>query len=358
MLVAHRYLNRELVAVLVVVFVLVLFVGLGGRLIGYLQQAALGKYSAESLLILVGLRLPEFAQLALPFALFVAVMLTLGRLYAEQEAAVLSSAGVGPVRLFVWSLPVVLAVTGLVALTSLWLTPTSNHEFSERVLEQRLNREFDGLNPGVFQIFSDGQRVSYMEQVDTDARTLTGVFMAEIDDDGQRTSTIWAKRGSQYVDEGTGSRFLALRDGRRYEGTAGSPDYRVLEFDSLAQRIEIQTARLFKVKADETATAELLGHADPDFPAELHWRLSLPLFALIGAGLAFGLARVKPRQGRFARIAPGVLILVLYYLLLVLNLNALKDEQIPMAAGLWLVHLAFAGFAVFLLRRAQAPARV
>ena len=43
MSVALRYVNRELLAIFFVTLVLLLLVAVGGRVIGYLQEAAMGK---------------------------------------------------------------------------------------------------------------------------------------------------------------------------------------------------------------------------------------------------------------------------------------------------------------------------
>ena len=88
-MVTARYAFRELLGVFVVVGLVLLLIGLGGRFIGYLQDAALGKYAADVLFTLMVYRLPEFLQLILPFALFLAVLLTFSRWYADSEMTVL-----------------------------------------------------------------------------------------------------------------------------------------------------------------------------------------------------------------------------------------------------------------------------
>ena len=45
------------------------------------------------LLVHMALRLPEFVQQVAPFAIYVAIVLTMGRLYAEQEMVVLQGFG-------------------------------------------------------------------------------------------------------------------------------------------------------------------------------------------------------------------------------------------------------------------------
>jgi lipopolysaccharide export system permease protein len=91
--------------------------------------------------------------------------------------------------------------------------------------------------------------------------------------------------------------------------------------------------------------------------AELHWRYALPLLTLVGMCLAVGLARVKPRQGRFARVVPGILVFVSYYLLLVMMQNAMRSGSWPQSLGLWPVHGLFALIALAFIRAVARPAR-
>ncbi len=69
--------------------------------------------------------------------------------------------------------------------------------------------------------------------------------------------TIWAQRGSQYVDAITGSRFMLLRIGRRYEGVIGRTPYRVVKFETLGQRIEQRDPDLDAIEIDAQPTGQL-----------------------------------------------------------------------------------------------------
>ncbi|MBE7901627.1 LptF/LptG family permease, partial [Paenibacillus polymyxa] len=46
-----------------------------------------------------------------------------------------------------------------------------------------------------------------------------------------------------------------------------------------------------------------------------------------------------PRQGRFGKILPGLLLYLGYFLLLMASRKVLEDGKIPPALGLWLVHI-------------------
>ena len=50
--------------------------------------------------------------------------------------------------------------------------------------------------------------------------------------------------------------------------------------------------------------------------AELQWRISTPILALVLMVLAVPLARLRPRQGRFGRIGIAILVYFLYSQLL------------------------------------------
>ncbi len=94
--IAFRYVSRELLAVFLVTALVLLVIALGGRFMGYLQDAALGKHSADALLKIMALRVPEFLQLTLPFSFYIALVLTAARLYADQEMTVLVTSGSSP----------------------------------------------------------------------------------------------------------------------------------------------------------------------------------------------------------------------------------------------------------------------
>lgn len=356
MAVAARYLNRELFWVFVVVVVVLLTVAIGGRFIGYLQDAALGKYAAQGLLTIMWLRLPEFLQQLLPFAYYIALLLTVSRWHADREMTIVQNSGVGGGQLLRWlAIPAALLTT-VVGFLSLVVTPANNAILESFFQEQRANEEFAAVSPGIFRTFARGNRVTYTESVSDDRRELQGVFMAERRAGGEDI-TVWAESGRQFVDPDTGSRFLVLNNGMRYEGTIGDRNYRVVEFGALGQRLALQPAAQRSTDVESLATSALLGAAGPEEIAELHWRYSLPLLVLIGTGIAVGLGRVKPRQGRFARIVPGILVFVAYYVALVAVRNALEEDAWPAALGLWPVHLAFLGASAALLSAASRPAR-
>ncbi|NJN50810.1 MAG: LPS export ABC transporter permease LptG [Gammaproteobacteria bacterium] len=96
----------------------------------------------------------------------------------------------------------------------------------------------------------------------------------------------------------------------------------MVEFGSLSQRIERRSEIVSRSKHEALPT-HALDLQDPRAAAEWHWRVGLPMATLVSVVFGFGLARVPPRGGRFARMLPAVLVFILYLLLLLLNQNAI-----------------------------------
>ena len=350
--VAARYVARELLLVFLGVFALLLVVGLSARFIGFLQGAADGRFTAEALWLLLALRVPEFVQVTAPFALFIALLLTFGRLHAEREYAVLAAAGASPGRIVRWLLAIVVPVMVLVAVLSLGITPEARRLYAELSLEQLVDSELDALIPGAFHTYDGGRRVTYAQSVDREANQLQGVFLAERR--GSVDVTVWADSGRQHRLPATGSRFLELEDGVRYEGRPGEAGYRVVEFARLGQRLE-RDAPIPLVDVRSLPT-RALGFEEPEQAAELHGRLGWPLMTAVAALAAFGMARPAPRAGRFARTVPGVALFVAYYLALVFAQEGLSEGVLPGFLGLWFVHALMLAVAIWLIVAGTRPA--
>lgn len=353
--VAFRYMTRELLTVFLVSTLILLLVGIGGRFIGYLQEAVLGKYAAEVVLTLISLRLPEFLQLTIPFAFFLAVILTTSRWYADHEMTAVVAGGTSPTKVLAWVLSTGLILGGVVAVLTFVVTPGASRALENVFSEQRLAREFEGITPGVFHSFSRGKRVTYSESISDDKSELSEVFLSEQRDSGAEV-LIWAEKGTQYFDEATGSRFLLLENGLRYEGNPLTPEYRVVKFSTLGQRIDtsaIQPQNRNRVEA--MSTRALVSSSGVDYSTELQWRVSLPLMTLIAGLCGFVVSRVKPRAGRFARILPGLIVIMVYYLLLLVTRNALQNGNLSTTIGFWPVHILFLAGGIFALSRLSQP---
>jgi lipopolysaccharide export system permease protein len=101
------------------------------------------------------------------------------------------------------------------------------------------------------------------------------------------------------------------------------------------------------------STRELFASSDPEDRAELQWRLSIPLMALVLTLLAVPLARLRPRQGRYARMGLAILLYFIYSNLLAAAKVWVARGVMPEALGLWWVHGALVALALLALFREE-----
>lgn len=341
MSIIFRYLTRQILVTMLAVSGILLLVFMSGRFIKYLADAAQGELAADVLFAIMAYRLPGFLELILPLGLFIGILLAYGRMYLESEMTVLFACGVSERQLVRKTLGASLVVMAAVAFMSLYLSPWGMQQVQRIFNEQAKMTEFEMLAPGRFQSLSSGGRVTYTEALSEDKRELRGVFIAQPGGQGEGVVLISAERGTQFVDQATGSRFLVLHEGTRVEGKPGDLNFNVVEFDSYGLKINENQA--FRKKRIEEAinTAELMNSSDPKERALFHWRVSLPLIVPIVTLLAIRLSRVNPRQGRFFHLLPAMLIYIAYLGLLIVARNALADQRTPGWLGLWWVHGLF-----------------
>ena len=344
-LIVFRYLSREVLVTLSAVSAVLLVIIMSGRFIKYLAQAASGALDPGVLFMIMGFRLPGFLQLILPLGLFLGILLAYGRLYLESEMTVLAATGMSQQRL----LAVTMAPAALVALLVAWLSfslaPQGATQFSLLLNKQDAMTEFDTLVPGRFQALRDGTRVTYTQSLSEDRAELGGVFISEKRMSTDKTkdrgiTVLLAETGRQEV-RPDGSRFLILENGYRYDGSPGAADYRVIKYDTYGAMLPKPDISNEITDREAIPTSELFGNDTPRYKAELQWRISLPILVFIVTLMAVPLSRVNPRQGRYLKLLPAILLYMSYLTILIAVRGALEKGRLPLALGMWWVHGLF-----------------
>ncbi|WP_271273275.1 LPS export ABC transporter permease LptF [Aliamphritea hakodatensis] len=344
-MIIFRYISREVLLSMSAVSGVLLLIIMSGRFIRYLTNAAAGKYSVDTVFQFMLYRMPGFLELILPLGLFLGILLAYGRLYLESEMAVLKATGMSQRRLSLYTLGPATLVAAVVAVMSLWLTPAGVQK-AETVFQQSQQSTLDSVVPGRFQEQPDGFRSTYIEMLNSESRRMEGIFVSETIP-GQPLAVVAAETGRQVTDPETGARYLVLENGFRYEGQPGEAKYREIQFEEYGIRLP-EADDEPEVSGTDMATTENLFGGTPEEVAQLHWRISLPVMCLIVALLAVPLSKTNPRQGRFAKLIPSILLYLLYLLLLTNTRTLVEDGDAPVFV-MWVVHLAFFGFAMSLL---------
>jgi lipopolysaccharide export system permease protein len=344
----QRSLTREFTAVGSSVVVVLVAIMVVNAFVTQLKRAASGSIEPEAVIALLGFLLVAYLPVILALALFVSVLLTLSRSYRDSEMPIWFSSGlsitawISPVLRF--GLPIVLVTAGL----SFFLTPWALSQSAEyeRILKSR--DEISRLSPGTFIEARSANQMYFIDKTADNSEYASNVFM-HYNENG-RVGVVVAEKGFTEVDA-KGDRVFVLLNGRRYEGTPSALDFRIVDFQRMTKRIDVKEIAADAPRTKQLSTMALINEPTPDRIAELHWRIALPVAALILALMAIPLSFVNPRSGTSANLVLAVLIFFLYYNLLNFFQAWTVSGTVPMWLGLLPVHLLMIGILIVLFSR-------
>lgn len=349
----YRYLSRQLFASTLAVALVLVLVLVFGRFIKYLGEAAEGRIQAEVLFGLLAFRLPGFLEMILPMSLFMGILLACGRMYVDNEMTVLRASGVGNAHLAKMFIAPALMMTLVVASFSTALTPWGFASIQRTLEEQRARPEIDMLSAGRFykSVGEGVERVTYARDLVDNRRQLENVFLSEFpvgsNSPDARPSLVTAASGRR-VQDADGSEYLELQNGFRYEGQPGRANFHVVAFETYRLRIAGNPVKPYE-EIRGLPTQTLFARDDLPSVAEWQWRVSLPFMCLVAVLLAVPLSRVEPRQGRFLKLLPSVLLFMVYLVLLIGVRQWVEKGTLPPELGPWWVHLSFALLGLLLM---------
>ncbi len=350
----ERYLWREFASTFTAVAVILLLVSMGALFTDLVGEIARGRVPAALLLSQLGLRTLRWLPLVLPLALFLGLLLSIGRLYADSEMAVLFSVGLGPRKLWRPISRLLWPVLIFIACCSLWWGPWASNKAKEMI--DTANRSFliAGLEAGRFVELPGRAGILYVGELASDG-TQFGKMFGLSERDG-RFDVITARAGDLVL-EGDSQRILRLQDGYRVEGGHDTKDYRMMHFEQNEIRVpdrEQEIDSSVKIRS----TWSLLKDKNPLAQSELHWRIAMPIFALILAIIALPLARSEPRQARYGRLILAFMSYLIGMNMLLIGADKIGTGTVPNWLGLWWLHLPMLMLALWLfLRDGRLPAQ-
>jgi lipopolysaccharide export system permease protein len=330
-----RYILREVASAWLVVTAVLLVILLANQVVGVLERAAANQYPQGVVLELIGLGALQYLWVLLPVGLLLGVVLAFGRLYHDSEMAAAFACGAGPLNVY---LPVAVLAALLTAALA-WLTLVLAPEATVRALSLRNEAlragQFAPIAAGKFRSFGGGNAVVYAEEVKPDG-TLANVFVER--NRGPVVEVALAQRARRDVTPDGLTHILTLYDGERFEGVPGSTEFRMLRFAEHTVPVRVPQSDETVTALEAQPTGSLLGNPGLAERAELQWRIAMPLTCMVLALLAVPLSRLKPRQGRYARVWIAVVIYFLYLNLVAAGKVWIGRGTVPAALGLWWTH--------------------
>jgi lipopolysaccharide export system permease protein len=319
------------------------------RLMSFLQAAADGVVPVDAVLILVSLKMLAYLDVILPLMFYIALLMVLGRWYRDNEMAVLASSGIGITRLLKPLLFLVLIMGCIVAAFSFYITPQALAKGYTIEGKFRQSTEVSGIVPGQFMETKKGNAVYFVERLNREDNRYENIFIYK--SSFQREGVVVSDIGYRTIDEETGEQFLILKDGTRYEGTPGTPSYRVIDFETYALRIETPDRGAIALPIRARPNVDLYTSEDPQFVGEWYWRVAkvfvLPVLAVFGLALSY----VDSRRGKATGMVLAFLVYLLYTNALGYAVALVKKGEVGTGIYIWWVHLLFALLAIYCLYR-------
>ena len=350
-MILRRYMTQQVAANTAIVLLFLMALMLGGRLIRYFGIAAEGRLDVGLLFAIIGYNIPTFLELILPLSFFIALMLVLGRMYVDHEMSVLFASGISRGRLTRLMIPL---ITGLFVFQmgiSLWAKPWGLSNSKQIWQTQSLGSLLDLVRPKTF--ISSGNYHLYVDEFDKEKRELKNLYVVQQQTDksgkiAKNDVIITATRAYQVPSKDTDSSMqLDLFQGRRYELGTNNAKYNQASFEKYRITLEKPASeKITETNVETQTTAKLIAHTQkPEVKAELGYRFTMPWLIIIAAMLATPLAQVRPRQGRWLRLLPSVLIFASCAISIISLRTAIGKERISEYAYIWLI----VGFIVFAL---------
>lgn len=346
-----RYVLREVATALAGVTVVLLAILVSYQLARILGIAAERGFPHDIVLALIGLTTLENLMVLVPVSMLLAAMLALGRLYHESEMAAVRACGVGPERLYLPVYALALPVAALLAWLTFEVGPDARNGAEALRSRGLRDAEFGQLTPGTFRTYADGKAVFYAEESGADGR-LIHVFMQH--HAGDRVEVATAAWAEQRVLQGGRTQIVVLHDGERIEGIPGQAGFRRIRFAEHGIPVVVPEAGAGRTVPERKPSRELLGSTELVDIAELQRRISMPIMVLVLAFIAVPLSALRPREGRYARVAVAILLYFVYANLLSATQVWIEKGRLPPEVGTWWVHALFLAAGLLLIHR-QSP---
>jgi lipopolysaccharide export system permease protein len=338
----RKELARSFGATLVVILTIVLTM----MLIRTLGLAANGSVAPQDVVLLLGYTALGQLPMMLALSLFIATVVSLGRMYRDSEMAIWFSSGVGLSRFVRPVLKTGTPVLVVVALLSLFVWPWGNARTTELRARYEQRSDLMRVAPGSFQSSADGSRVFFVEREGDTAGVGRNVFL--LGKTAERESVTTARAGRLETEDE--DRILVLDAGHRSELNAETGEHARLNFEHLRMRVDVGKARAAEaVPPKAQSTLALMRDPQARNHGELTWRLGLLFGAANLVLLGIGLAASNPRRASNWNLLFALLAFVVYYNLINLSQAWVTSGKVGMGGAMVALHGAAFGVALALV---------
>jgi len=319
----------DLLKTLLAVWSVIVVIIVSRQFIRILDKAIEGQVSNQTLMTVLGLKTIIASAAFLPAALFMAVLMVLGKMYRDQEMSAVASAGGGAGTIYRSIFLMVFPISVLAAGLSFYVSPWAEGLMEQLMHQDKESADLRGVAAGKFSEYSQGDLVFYVEKIDDD-KTMHQVFVQHRQ--GNRLAIINAELGR--MRELPDGRYIVLENGERIQGQPGTVNYVLEQFSEYAVRMDNKESAATLGK-ESVASDTLASSGQATDIAELQRRLSIPMGIMLLSFIAVPLAQMSPRGGVYGNMLVGFLIYFSYGNLIRVSQSWVMNQTIPAWLGVF-----------------------
>ncbi len=330
-----------------IIFILLIIV-ISNMFVRYLSIVSGGNIEANAIFKYISVMLPKYIAYLLPISFFFAILLVYGKLFSNNELTVTFACGTSWFRIL--KIILIPAVSLFVIECALTLFVLPKMDQSYFLVQKTTTKDslVSFIQPGKIIPFNDGKQVVYTKSTDSDG-TMHDIFIYQ-QQPNQGSVIVTAPTGFAETRPDDNQYFI-LQNGAYYKVKSGSAEVQKGTFKQAEQFISGKVTLGTNTSIDSVPTSKLLSSDNLQYKAEFQWRLSFPLAILVSMLIALVMSKMRPRQNRYSKIIPALLIFIIYFNFLSLSKSWIINGTIPAWVGLWWVHIVFAGIMLIVLKR-------
>lgn len=327
----RRELARTFGATLVVILTIVITMFLL-RTVGL---AAKGSVSPQDVVLVLGYTALGHLPTMLSLSMFVAIVVSLGRMYRDSEMVIWFSGGVSLARFVRPVLRTAWPVLLVTALLLLFVWPWGNRNSLDLRDRYAQRSDLSRIAPGVFQVSGDGRRVFFVEREAGDGLNARNVFVLNQPPEGESLTSARSGR----VEAVGGERWLVLERGQRNDVDHASGERTLSSFETYQVLVREKAVREAESRPPRAQpTLDLIRQPEPRHQGELAWRFGMLLATANLLLLGLGLAATHPRRPSNWNLLFALMAFVVYFNLVNLSQAWVGSGRLGLGTALLLVH--------------------
>jgi len=312
--------------------------------------------------------IPSLLTFVIPISLLLSILITMGRMSADDEIIALKASGIS---LFQLSRPIL--IVSLIAylitnLFAIYISPAANLSLKRLVFDIAKNKAEIGIKQRIFNSDFDGITL-YVDSLPAKSNRLKGVMIS----DTRQTdipSTIIAEEGFLIPQPQEFALLLYLKNGSIHRLNKKQNSYQKIDFKTYNLNLNppnFDSKKNGKIKKKkEMSVTELSNFAAENkdrkkrYPilVELHSRLAIPFACLVFGLLSVPLGVNAPRSGKSYGFVIGLFLILIYYIFFSVGKNFGSTGVLHPVVAMWMPNLIFLVCAFYLFKKSQAESPI